>query len=120
MLFKKLLIIGTGGIITNLLYRKITEFKTNIVVIDKVYFRRNYFVKTTKSEHFVLGDGIKDIFKSKLFLYDKFEIGQMYHVKGYGLNFPKIGIYKHVTETFGTPCKLNHCKEKSSFLSKFL
>jgi hypothetical protein len=110
-------------------YKNLTKFETNITVSNvqtkKCIIKeiKRHMVDTEKGI-FVLKNDFKllylDIGPIDYQYKPTFELNKdsTYHVTCYGLDYPKLHLYRIIISNNGTPCKLNdHCGEKKSILS---
>jgi hypothetical protein len=95
----KLLVLGVASIASVYIFRKATEFETNIRVKEK--FIDDNVIDTNKG-----------LFHVNREVYNTVHEGQEYHIKAYGLQQ-----YKKIVLQNGTPCDLSHCQEKPSLIS---
>ena len=116
-------------------YKKLTKFETNITVSD-IHTKQcitegiNRHIVETDKGNFVLQNKLKILHVDigPMLIVNEFsyqykpmfelEKGYTFHVTGYGLDYPKLHLYKTIISNNGTPCTSNeHCGEKPSMLS---
>ena len=116
----KLLILGGATILSAYAFRKVTEFETNVIVKGKSVnpcLIGNKNTIDTDQGSFVTGRDVWTRQFNSKGVYDDMTNDLIYHVTGYGLDYPKLHLYKKIVSQNGTPCDLNHCQEKPSLLS---
>ena len=123
----KLLILGTVTIGSVYVYRKATEFETNITINEKMTKRclfDNLDRHCIESDKGLFTVAKRDCISNpfiELDTFDKLYKYQTYHVTGYGLNYPKLHLYRKIVKQIGTPCDIqDHCSEKESLVNKVI
>ena len=115
-------------------YKKLTEHETNITVLDTnvkscLFGKVDRHVVTTDKGEYVIQNKVKSFDFGPIFKLNSFEYGPIstlekgytYHVTVYGLDYPKLHLYRTVVFVNGSPCTSeNHCGEKPSIVSRVL
>ena len=108
------------------IYRKATEFETNVTVLEKDYgtclfgqIPRCTVVTDKGSFYYNPSDFLAREFNNKD-SYDNLNKKKTYHVTAYGVHYPKLYLYRKIVSQNGTPCDLSHCKEKPSIVSRLV
>ncbi len=119
----KLLTFGVIGLSSWGIYRYVTEFETNVTVNNKsvkscLFGNVGRYMIETNQGSFVVGKDLKSWQTNEVDIYDSIEINQNYHITAYGIDYPKLHLYKKIVKQIGTPCEGSHCYEKESVLSK--
>ena len=104
--------------IAHYLYRTLTEYETNIEVKDKNISQNRYFIQSDKGI-FTTGIDLWSMQFDKKGYYNKIHKGEVCHVRVYGIDCPKINLYRRIVFENGTPCAYNHCKETKSIIDKY-
>ena len=125
----------TGAVITASYfgYRKATEFETNVTIKNKevnscLFGKIDRHIVNTDKGAFVLQNKIKKFDFGPMLKLNSFEYGpceleldQTYHVTAYGLDYPRLHLYKTIVSENGTPCHSNdHCGESKSLIEYLL
>ena len=109
-----------------LLYRKVTEFETNVLVENKqvktcLFSQVNRYIVETDKGSFNVGRDIMSWQLDDKKVYEDLTVNQLYHVTAYGLDYPKLHLYKRIVSHNGTPCDIpNHCGNRESLLSRVI
>ena len=117
----KLLVLGGVTILSAYVFRKVTEFETNVIVKEKSVkscLIGNKCTIDTDQGSFVTGRDVWTLRFGPKGAYDDVTEGVICHVTAYGLDYPKLHLYKKIISQNGTPCDLTHCQEKPSLLSR--
>jgi len=117
----------TAAAVTPYIYRKVTEFETNIVINEKITkpcFFNNVDRNCIETDKGLFVVSKRDCFTNPLIeldTFDKLDKNQTYHVTGYGLDYPKLHLYRKIVKQIGTPCdSLDHCAERESLFNKVI